>query len=480
MRKWLLPIILLGLGTVHGLAQNPGRAVDDTGMNMETEVASIIDSVPSLKCIAEAAMMDKNLYLVIQGYGADGKGSDAYKLELSRIRAKTVLEYLFGLGAPVDRMMIEPRGNDKNAPKTAKVVILTREKGFKGPFITKLDLRKLPCGGENPRVPVDNAVGVIKPSQEGTALMVTVDYNRIRADFRNEVQKILASERIRYELEQENRRADAEQRSIGAVRANGSFDFRVGLKAGYSKISGWDNTIAGGKQENPVWGLDGGVLWSKGEGTLQMTFDTEGDSARRKSRIAGGGSYHLNELFVGSAFLAHDSASGMAAGQDISTRNAWAGVVRLGLQKASEAGDVVRGGLTVQQAFGQSDATVEPTQAVDSFVFDFCFQHNTFDLGLNLGGVMSGSHKNATLPASTWDMGSRLITSLELGYRFASDFRGFVCFERLPVYKAEGISVGNSTKPAETRVMLGLRIGGGKSNGLGWTNVPSARTMFPF
>jgi hypothetical protein len=172
-------VVAVGSGNKAGLEE----------INFETDSSIVVDGFPTLGCVAEAMREDSSLFIVISGY-ADGRGSLLHNRRLSQARAEAVMRYLRMAGVPEDRMMAVgygplPKGTKEVNFVNRRVVVTPHAGAFSGPVVDKIVVKE-PCAGV---ATGHKAVGRIESN--GTTFLISVDYDRIREDFRSEMLQML-------------------------------------------------------------------------------------------------------------------------------------------------------------------------------------------------------------------------------------------------------------------------------------------------
>lgn len=456
-------------GNASPEANSPRSLVD--AINFETDTATVVNGKVTLACVADVLKIDPTLYAVVEGY-ADARGGDAYNLRLSEARAKAVAEYLRIMGAPQDRLRAVGRG--KAAREVAdsvtnfsrrKAIILIRRGAFDGEPVNEIPTSSLPCS----RV-VNGEIPVARIESQGHTFIVSVDYAKIRQDFRSEVARMLA-ERV------DVGRADAAEPSVqdgGALlKARTQVveippkpedvpdrEFRVSLTGFHTNLK---------DTETSVFSLDGAMLFRVNGGAVQTGIQAESGSYRKKAQfdlaytaIAG--------PFRGTAFLGYANVSG-APTADPAYLGGPSGLLagaRIGAEWPSFGFGVVYSTASTQGASGTTLPALEPVGLVGA------------DLRVGaLGGYLRAllfRNTNAQKQASDSPVGSKNGASLELGYIFTSGVGILVRGESLPLYSA----YATSPNLRETRVGLGIRFGGAGGASPDWVTLPTARMMHPY
>ena len=120
----LIFVLYITLIAPAPLAQGQNEIIqDEITEEVQTEIKEVIVDVlfesdnnelgsqdkEALSTHAEALINNPGVNAVLEGY-SDSTGSESYNVELSKIRAETVMDYLISQGVPPESLSVDPRG----------------------------------------------------------------------------------------------------------------------------------------------------------------------------------------------------------------------------------------------------------------------------------------------------------------------------------------------------------------------------------
>jgi hypothetical protein len=482
-----LPLAAQSKHWVNPNGQDAQRSIVDS-VNFETDTAIVVNGHVTIACVAEAAKQDPTLFVEVDGY-ADGRGGDTYNRRLSKARAQSVTEYLAALGAPTDRLRAVGMGKAGLAsdPVTnfaqRKAIIVLHRGSFDGELVKQIPTEGLPCASvSNGELPMGRI------ESNGQTFLVSVDYAKIRSDFRAEVGRMIAEQRVQA-VEDGEDQGDPSAENGSTVRSGMPADQARGTNNGGSArgmagkgastpaaSSGDDERdfrlgLFGLKtdlkdSEKAIGSFEAAGLFRTAGGGIQTGIQGEFGSYRRKLQV------DLAYSAVASRFqatffasIATMSGAPIASAIPYPNQNAFMGGVRLGYE-----GDVVHFGAFGAQAASSQGSGPLPEQAARGAAgLDFGLTGSRFSLGL-MGFSSLGAQSGTTSATLTNKTGGKL----DFGVRFGDRFQLLLRAEALPIYDT-------FSAKRETRIGLGFRIGGiGGARLPNWVEVPTARMIFPY
>lgn len=463
----------------------PQKGVVDT-IHFETDTAVIVSGQITLKCVVEAMKQDKEIFAVVEGF-ADGRGDEGYNKRLSEARAKAVTRYMDALG--VDNQRINAIGFGRvgrpEDPVTnfsrRKAMIVLRRGSFKGAIITELPSMPLPC--DRPGTSGDPNTATIEAN--GQVFQISVDYAKIRRDFRAEMAAVMAA--------QEERRMAETQFSAaqGAPVAPNSTTGRPGTGTpqaavdapanrrdekshAYRITAGFESTIlkpaAGIKSETGVGTLEAGWLFSVGNGAIQVGMNGEVGSYRRRGQFDFAYSV-LAGPFQGTAFVGWGVVSGSPTDAPLVLGNRQGLLFggRLGLRwRYIGVGGFYANASSPQAGTGQP--AQEPAGCVGA---DLLF--GSENLNLRITGISALSPQHQVL-AETPSINSKVGGSAQFFWRMTDNVGLILKAESYPTY-------ATYSSKNEQRFGAAIRFGGGRvTSGAqpNWVDIPTVRMIFPF
>lgn len=507
-RKAVLVVVGLALSALPALGQikAPARWIDpQTGVaqrsildevNFETDTSVVATGFPTLACAAEAAKRDASIYYVVEGY-ADGRGGESHNFRLSEARAKAVADYLVYLGVPADHLRAVGMGK-AGAPSdkitnfvNRKAIVIPHKGGLDGAVMDHLPLDGLPCGTRaTVAIPGQVPTPAARIEINGQTFLINVNYARIRSDLRGEIRQALAEDRAVQAVVPDEpvsqRHSDLDDRedrgaNRTAIPATGAMsrqpehpDSSVssgtrgdhGATGGYFEILGVSSNFKG--TEQALGRVSAGNVFQAGEQSqLQVGFQGELGSYRRK--LQGDLAFTMTQgPFHGTAFLSYASLSGVAVDSlaQVPAFTAIQGGARLGLTFPW-----MGIGLTYVTASShlQSAAGV-PQDPAGVLLGDLRFDWRMAQVRLWGGGAKQQDRNAVSQPLVGKGFGGG-----EIAWRVMPGAAVVVRGETLPVYE-----VLSYQGKAETRLSLGLRLGGATEFGATWIPVPASRLVFPF
>lgn len=480
----VLCFVIVALGSVFPLAAQTKVWNDPSGgalpkgvidtIHFETDTAVIVSGQISLRCVVEAMKQDPEIFAIVEGF-ADGRGDDAYNHRLSEARAKAIVRYMETLGADSARLTGHGRGRIGKKEDAVtnfarrKAMVFLRRGSATGPIITELPSMPLPCDS----TAVDPHAATIEAN--GQVFQITVDYAKIRRDFRAEIgemiaqreEQLLAGEHEARKSEKgdarearEPKRVEPVARPSAAVSADAGSDSDFRMMLTGSRVSLTPPMGLG--SETGVATIGAGWLVSRGEGAVQTDMSAEVGSYRRRAQVTVAYSQFAGPV-VGTAFAGWGSVSGVPS-DVLTVPNGRQGLLfggRLGAQWESlgfgafYANTIsMQGGAASQEPRGCLGADV--TFSLASFGFRGVFYRPL------------EAQKQVATPALTSKIGG----SVEGSWRFSGKAEVGLKVESLPTY-----AVFSSRN--EQRVGMTLRLGG-QAHGGQWITLPTLRMIYPF
>ncbi len=480
MQKLAFTLVTLGLitgnGSLHAQskgwvnpAPNAPRGFLDE-INFETDTAILIDGQkPSLVAVANAAVKDNTIYLVVEGW-TDGRGDPDHNFRLSEARAKAVAEYLAAIGVPADRVRYVGQGKAGRPSSPVvnfanrKCVLILRRGGFDGEPITNMRFALVDGG-----LP---AYGRI--TQNGNTFIVRLDYGKIRQDFHTEVDRIADAavnqneEFSRAAVAKIDRKIDeliqvAREREISNVHPL----YRVSVGVTPSRY----------EDDSMGTTFDAAMLSCYTVGATQVGIQGDASNLRRKFQIDA--AYTIRSgVFQPSVFLGYGSVQNTAYRDQFVNRS---GVFMAGARLAYE-GEFNGVGATYASVNSHetSDTTIlQPSEPWGYAGLDYHYDRNALGLYLSAGSLVGQPRipPPATNP-DLYKLTSKVNYSAEVSYRFQEAIygaRGFIRLEQAPVYQ---VLPGSKS---ELRAIIGVRLlGASTADQARWVRVPSFRKFFPF
>lgn len=447
-------------GRAVSIADTPGWIEE---INFETDSSIVVDGLPSLGCVSQALKENPNLYVLLEGY-ADGRGGRSHNQKLSQARADAVMEYLRLSGVPTAHMKSVGRGALPAGDKVTnfinrKVSVTLLVGSFDGPKSGPIAL----TGGCN----TTGAQPVGRIESNGTTFVISVDYQKIRSDFRSEVARIITEERLKA-----GRDLGADRRNpargedaakpvapvVQVVQVKDDSDqrlFRV-LVGGFSSDLKYDKS---------GMAFEGAVLQPYKTGAFQAGIQNESSSYRRKSQLEV--AYTVKaDVFRGSVIGVYGWTSGVAMPNvDPYNRTAVLAGARVGMENQGWTA-----GLTYLSPLSQQSSTSIPGTPMEPrnlIVLDGGFQ------GEHWGAFVAAQQVGEAIKNSTsGEVKGKFGGKIEITYNTSMGVGFSVFASSEPLYQVYG-------QGAETRVGAAIRFGG-QGQGAGWIRIPRIRSSFPF
>ena len=453
-------------------------------LNFETDSSIVVDGFNTLACAAEALKEKKDLFLVISGY-ADGRGTAPHNLRLSQARADGVAEYLRLRGVDMTRVVAVGKGalpKDKSPFGkeinfiNRKVVVTPHEGGFDGAVPEAITLKD-DCGSGS------KTVGTIVAKD--STYTISVDYAKVRADFRREVEVMLDNRKASDGNQNgpdgqdgTRQRADAASASEGAKAKQASSQPVAVPVADLIKNPTRDYQLGvyvsdGNNKANPhALQLDAAFLhYLNGNVGFQGGLQGDDSSFVHKEGVYGlltMASGDHNDGFVVSVIGSYGWITGVPVTDEIPVVRT---IIRAGARMGYSGDNWAFGAMYLTPLSQESNytalPTATPTEPVNLAMVDLMYSGTRTKFYLAVDEFGHAIQNTIAYP-TTGKFGGRA----EFEYRFAHSAL-VLGVENEPIYKAY-------QNKAETRGYLGIRLGGRLLNPTTWVTMPTLRQGVAF